>query len=214
MSKERKKIQSTLRNSLYVLGIKSAEMNALLQANETDKIKDLLAEKLLLISTQYRELGPEKFREAFDPDLKVQDMSSIHEAFQILTEEYVENHGKVTTNYFLSIEQIKANHQRRGSLKSNSSSRRGSLKSNTSSRRGSLLIENNADGKKMEQLRPASRGPSTPVVTSTTNSRLPSFLKTSFKQQCTRVQNLNLNLQAWQFGSKIKRRGKHGTIDP
>ena len=72
---------------------------------------------------EFNEMGPEEFIDQFDPDINVNDMADIHEAYQHLSEEFVEKGGQTSTEgCFLSIEQIKANHERRGSKSSNNSS--------------------------------------------------------------------------------------------
>ena len=52
--------------------------------------------------------GLGRFLSEFDEDLNVVDMSCIHEAYQCLLAEYVENGGKgQTSTIFLTIEQIR-----------------------------------------------------------------------------------------------------------
>lgn len=125
---KRRKVQTEINHCLQIFGIRSALINKKAQEGQFEEVKEMLSSKLMDLISKKEELGLEAFLETFDPELEVTDMTTIHEAYQFLVNEYVENGGQSIASCFLTIEQIRANNKRRGSRASvnSSDSRRGS----------------------------------------------------------------------------------------
>ena len=128
--RNRRKARIELSNAMTILDVKHATLSSLVALGRIDEVRNLLSTKLMKRTKDFQELGLDLWLETFDPELDIKDFMAVHEAYQALSIEFVEKGGQsATEGCFLSIDQIRANHSRRGS-KSNASSR-------ASSRRGS-----------------------------------------------------------------------------
>ena len=81
----------------------------------------MLEKALMARVKDYRERTVEDLEDEFNPHFQVSDLQTIHEAYQYILRKYVQKERKEAN--FLSMEQIRANHERR---KSRSNSRRNS----------------------------------------------------------------------------------------
>ena len=81
--------------------------------SNANKVKELLERSLKARTKDLNERTTEEMAEDFNIDLEIADLTTIHEAYQFLVKKYVENAEEYMNENFLTMEEIKANHEKR-----------------------------------------------------------------------------------------------------
>lgn len=148
--------QLELAKALAIMGVKPSAFHQLHLGGKRDKVKKMLEKALMKRTTDHREreLMDSDYDDEYDPN-KNPDLQTIHEAYQYLIKSYVDDANRRKDASFLSLEQIRANHEKRkGSAKSDVGDEASRPASRAGSRRGSFRADTGPkDMKVLDQIK-------------------------------------------------------------